>query len=451
MGMFPEPENASTRGGLQILDSLYAAVAVGSSSGLGGGLVPGSDPPIPPQVTAETQIVPMPAAFLTDLALRFANEGFFELISTFMPALMQRLASVSLLGDYTTPLTVLERLLSCKPFADCIVKLPLWLPAPTLQEKLGRAVEANTILGPAFGISAIPDVSQSPLQPSSRLPDVVEQCFINVETQRPADVRTSMASVQSALKQLHMQLHRIVMVLLRNSDAKEGMMEWLAVAVHHNQERTKMRPNLKNAATDGFMLNVAAVAVKLCDPFLDPASGKAWSRLDARYASDPAARGRCFEDDTRLGATSEMVDTWVKSNSSNLNSPAAPDEAKKPYHFICEMFFLTGMALRVGFSKSMEMCSNVSRSGQNYLEDAEGAPAHQAGPMRTAGARLKGTAIAIDTCLRQEDVLNDVIGYYRLLAAYLLRLACPTAAAGGPPMLPLPEPAPMEFSSLPVR
>lgn len=39
----------------------------------------------------------------------------------------------------------------------------------------------------------------------------------------------------------------------------------------------------------------------------------------------------------------------------------------------------------------------------------------------------------------------------RLLAAYLLRLASPTAALGAPPRLPLPDPAPMEFVQLPVR
>jgi len=41
------------------------------------------------------------------------------------------------------------------------------------------------------------------------------------------------------------------------------------------------------------------------------------------------------------------------------------------------------------------------------------------------------------------------LAYYRLLAAYMLRLACPAAAAGGPPTLPLPEPASMDFASLP--
>ena len=53
----------------------------------------------------------------------------------------------------------------------------------------------------------------------------------------------------------------------------------------------------------------------------------------------------------------------------------------------------------------------------------------------------------------QDDlVLKAAIAFYRLMAAWMLRLASPAAAAsGGPPELPLPSPAPLEFRMLPVR
>lgn len=53
---------------------------------------------------------------------------------------------------------------------------------------------------------------------------------------------------------------------------------------------------------------------------------------------------------------------------------------------------------------------------------------------------------------QDDELLKGVVSYYRLMAAWMLRLASPSAAAsGGPPELPLPSPAPLEFRMLPVR
>lgn len=41
---------------------------------------------------------------------------------------MQRCASVSLLGDYSAPLGILQRCAACKPLARAITQLPAWLP-----------------------------------------------------------------------------------------------------------------------------------------------------------------------------------------------------------------------------------------------------------------------------------------------------------------------------------
>ena len=42
------------------------------------------------------------------------------------------------------------------------------------------------------------------------------------------------------------------------------------------------------------------------------------------------------------------------------------------------------------------------------------------------------------------------MGFYRLLATWLLRLAYPPLAQGQMPFVPLPEPAPVQFRCLPV-
>ena len=37
------------------------------------------------------------------------------------------------------------------------------------------------------------------------------------------------------------------------------------------------------SASHGFFINLNAVLLRLCDPFLEPLSGKAWGKLDARH------------------------------------------------------------------------------------------------------------------------------------------------------------------------
>jgi hypothetical protein len=51
---------------------------------------------------------------------------------------------------------------------------------------------------------------------------------------------------------------------------------------------------------------------------------------------------------------------------------------------------------------------------------------------------------------QDDSLLGTALDFYRLSSAFLLRLASPAAAAGGPPSLPLPEPPAPAFCMLPV-
>lgn len=54
-------------------------------------------------------------------------------------------------------------------------------------------------------------------------------------------------------------------------------------------------------------------------------------------------------------------------------------------------------------------------------------------------------------CMQEEELLRSALAFYRLMAAWLLRVASPAVAAGHPVDLPLPTPAPADFRMLPVR
>lgn len=363
-------------------------------------------------------------------------------------ALTVQLSSISILGDYGIALGVLEELMSKKGLAEILCATPAFLPE-SLSNMCGRELEDNTLLGAAFGISAIPDIMENPMTSTRRrTPDVADKCFPGADQGRPGDIRSSATTIQVSLDHVQSALHRIVMALLKNSTAKTRILDWLSVALSTNRERTKMRPDMHKASTDGFMINLCSVFLRLCRPFLDPSNGKAWGKLDAQYVSDPRARGHCFEDDTRLGMTTEALQQWEHSIVSNKEIP--------DYHFICECFFMTANVLRLGTFKALENCQQLVRAAREYDRELSTAASDpfmnmRMAALRNVSSRLKSMAMCFDASLQQEQFLVDLVAYYALLSSYLCRVAWPSAQQIEECSLPLPTPAPNEFLSLPVR
>jgi ubiquitin conjugation factor E4 B len=358
------------------------------------------------------------------------------------------LSKLSILGEFNDLLNLLENLMSRKNFASVICSTESFLPE-NRDSMCGRDIEEKTLLGAAFGISAIPDIIENPMMPSrGRAPDVADRCFPGADSDRPADIQSSSSMIQVSLNQLQSGLHRIIMTLLKNNETKSKILDWIALALNANRERTKMRPDMKKASTDGFMINMCSVLLRLCRPFLDASNGKAWSKLDVKYASDPRARGHCFEDDTRLGLATDALATWVTDEISSKEQPS--------YHFICECFFLTANALRLGIFKGLDNCQQLVRAAREYDREAAHMAVDTFSSMRTSSlkrvsSRLKSMAMCLEASLQQEDFLIDFISFYALIASYLPKLAFSnTEVKDGVHSLQLPSPAPKAFLSLPV-
>ena len=58
-------------------------------------------------------------------------------------------------------------------------------------------------------------------------------------------------------------------------------MDWFGTALEINNEFNKEMMNAAVAAPRGFMSNLAAILLELCQPFLDFSNGKAKQRIDA--------------------------------------------------------------------------------------------------------------------------------------------------------------------------
>ena len=58
-----------------------------------------------------------------------------------------------------------------------------------------------------------------------------------------------------------------------HQDTRPRLMEWLAAAIECNNDRAKMQVNPLHTSSNGFAVNLSAVLLKLCEPFLDPDIG----------------------------------------------------------------------------------------------------------------------------------------------------------------------------------
>ncbi|KAK9806446.1 hypothetical protein WJX73_007867 [Symbiochloris irregularis] len=416
LNMFPQPPEAERLGKLQLYESL------------------------------KSRAEPLPAGFLDDLGARFEDEGLQDLIEPTGMAAAKALMDKSLLDNFQTPLNLLLQLFSVKSIAAALAKAEFWMPDRRMWSLRGRAAQ-GTILGYPFGVSGLPDTVQA--RPTAELQQALSS------RQGDAALRSSISSLQVTSVALQRSLHQLVMLLLKPAGTRPAMLAWFAAVLEINDERAKLQGDPALAASDGFFLNLSAVLLRCCQPFLEPLSGKAWGKVDPRYVvSNPRIS---FAEETRLNADADEQAALAERMQSGAEAGAAPQ-----YHFICECFFITAKGLHLGLLRIISACYEAvqkfhhleghMREMDAVMRETSSMPpqlAARAELLKTLLSKAQAEVLMYQTALSEEELLQSALAFYRLMAAWLLRLASPAVAAGEPVQLPLPTPAPAEFRMLP--
>ena len=129
----------------------------------------------------------------------------------------------------------------------------------------------------------------------------------------------------------------------------------------------------QKCASTGFFVNLSAVLLKLCGPFMDPSNVNFWKRTDVRFLTlNPL--GLSFASDTKLGMTAEEEKGWrerVESSFSAQSSTSSQSSSVPEYSFICECFFLTVRALELGVVSVITQQQQQSRFMAQLQEEIE--------------------------------------------------------------------------------
>ncbi|KAL5723047.1 RING-type E3 ubiquitin transferase [Ranunculus cassubicifolius] len=379
---------------------------------------------------------------------------------------------VSALGNFQQPLRALLKLVSFPSGAKALVNNPNWIPKGSYAN--GRLIEMTSILGPFFHVSALPDHTIFKSEP-----DVGQQCFSEASTRRPADLLSSFATIKSVMNNLYDGLGEILLSLLKNTETRESVLEYIAEVITKNSSRSHIQVDPLTCASSGTFVNLSAVMIRLCEPFLDANLSKR-NKIDPRYVFFNSRLN--LRELTALHASSEEVAEWINKENPNFNQqsddqnrlaesseasisgvnallspmdkPLLPRGQKPKYTFICESFFMTTRVLNLGllkaFSDFKHIAQDLSRSEDtlsNYKEMQSQVPSPQ---LELDIARLEKEIEVYSQeklcyeaqLLRDSTVLRRALDFYRLMVVWLVDLV------GGFKM-PLPSSCPMLFACMP--
>uniref|UniRef100_A0A803LSE6 RING-type E3 ubiquitin transferase n=1 Tax=Chenopodium quinoa TaxID=63459 RepID=A0A803LSE6_CHEQI len=418
-----------------------------------------------------------PPGFLDE----FFGEGDFDSLDPIFKCLYdnlrEKVVKESALGNFQQPLRALLYLVSLPVGAKSLVTHRWWMPSGSYLN--GRAMEVASILGPFFHISALPDTGFFRSKP-----DVGEQCFSQSSSRRPADLLSSFATIKTVMNNLYDGLHEVLLCLLKKPDTRENVLEFLAAVINNNFSRAHLQIDPMTCASSGMFVNLSAVMLRLCEPFLDANLSKR-DKIDPNYVF--YSNRMDLKGLTALHASSEEVSAYIselnvgrsdgstvnnvtdnrlltslEATGSGINSGGPPAQNvrsmlngdKTKYPFICECFFMTARVLNLGllkaFSDFKHLVQDMSRSEDSLATlkaMQEQAPTPQ---LKQDIDRLEEEIESYTReklcyeaqILRDGDLIQRALAFCRLMVVWLV------GSVGGF-NLPLPSPCPMEFACMP--
>ncbi|GER45816.1 U-box domain-containing protein [Striga asiatica] len=427
--MFPNNETSKSSSSL-LLPLLFSEVG-GSVDGFGG----------------SSSGVSAPPGFLEEFFRDADYDSIEPVLKQLYEDLRESVLRVSALGNFQQPLRALLFLVNFPVGAKALVSHPWWIPRGMYLN--GRVMEMNSILGPFFHVSALPDNAIFKCEP-----DIGQQCFSEASTRRPADLLSSFTTIKTVMNNLYDGMAEVLMCLLKNTNTRENVLEYLSEVINKNASRAHLQVNPLSCASSGMFVNLSAVMLRLCEPFLDAGLSKR-DKIDPKYVlySDRLE----MRELTALHASSEEISEWfgsTKELSAHQNNPVFKSSEKAKYPFICECFFMTARVLNLGllkaFSDFKHLVQDISRCEDTL---ASFKAMHEQSPSPQLQQDISGLEKEIELysqeklcyeaqILRDGGILQRALSYYRLMVVWLVGLV------GGFKM-PLPSTCPNEFAAMP--
>jgi ubiquitin conjugation factor E4 B len=372
--------------------------------------------------------------FLNEAISRFDDDDVRGVLVGAIEEISQRLSKMTMNDDYRPYMLAMRNFVRYQPLLAAMAQSPLFLPSQIEPQD----IETNTLLGPFFRIS--------PLQG-----EVAMNYFSTAGTRDKTYIANSQRSLRLALQTHQEELFDIANCFIKVKDAREKILDWMALTVNANHKRRAIRPDPKTTSSDAFMVNVTVVLDRLCEPFMDATFSKV-DRIDIDYLRRSSRV--TIDDETKMNADQKTSDEYYSTKVEGTNN------------FITEIFFLTVAAHHYGIEAANTKLSELQKD-LKYLQkeldkmEAERSkyisnPAYLAvfdTHLKKYKDRVeKGhcTVYATQGVLLDETTQARSMQFMRYVIVWILRLVSPGSEfPTGSLQLPLPVEEPMSFKCLP--
>ncbi|CDO71427.1 hypothetical protein BN946_scf184909.g21 [Trametes cinnabarina] len=379
--------------------------------------------------------------FLQDLVRRFEPDN--ELDGVLGPVVVQLCFHPSLAGGFANDgwrsvVSGLEALVSIKPIAAMITRLPQWNPENVPAPQFEKA----SLFGPLLALGVF----------EREWPTIAKTYFSGHETRPHGEITSATASLRGTIKTLQSSLFQIFNALVRAStESREAVLQFFARAVNINRKRAGMQVDPATVSSDCFMMNLQVLLLMFCEPFMDASYSK-MDRIDTAYYAHSSRID--LSEETRINATNDEAEQWRKEQPP----------ATGPPNFITEIFYLTLAASHIGQQKIVNNLEELSRQYdeiRRHLETLNGDQSWRGTPFqaRTEAAinaakaqqdALFAAQMAYEVQLGEPELVFRTISFVNFVSTWIIRFVDPRKRHPNPTIeLPLPKEVPMAFRVLP--
>ena len=165
------------------------------------------------------------------------------------------------------------------------------------------------------------------------------------------------------------------------------------------------------SASDGFMLNLAAVLVKLCIPFLNPKNPKLQT-IDVRFTA-PNSKSLLLHSDVDRILDKDML------SEADIESIGQPES----FNFVTFCFYATHRALQLAYTSPFDKYRQLMKSlmeTQQLLDSGGGRLSHE---IRGRFEDMFIEQLEVKTHLLHSDVLSQVLLFYTTSASWLCHIS----------------------------
>ncbi|KAK6625393.1 hypothetical protein RUM43_005690 [Polyplax serrata] len=319
----------------------------------------------------------------------------------------------------------------------------------TPKSKIPGSVFSDTLLGAIFCLSCLPKVNDGPYE-----------FFDSLNLQASKTVEDT---VWTSLSCICDNLHQLFLTLLKASpEVKHKTLQWFSDCLFANADRGKLGRMNDQAmiemrgqnVSDGFMLNMSAVLLRLCQPFVTDYNNSKILKIDPTYCAakvtnaEEAQKRNCHMHDLHL-------ETCILPTEEGQERPVSGE-----FNFITECYFMAQKSLDLGFRVCAEKVNSIieelSKIQQAFNDAvaARGANHEVTEHIQEVMQSLMSRYLSIRAALIEPKTLDLLMKLHATSANWLIQTSLKTGETSStnvmkPLQIPLPEEIPTTLKCIP--